>query len=125
MKPNLAIWIMVVANAFAAIGLLAAWPWQTGVRGMLFFMLGIVHIVLAAGLWRMKNWARILMVCYALFQFAGLSIGTMITLALVQADGLTAGATRFLALAAAGLPLLLWALIYLLRPAGQSMFAGR
>jgi hypothetical protein len=124
MRPNIAIWVMVVANALAAIGLLAAWPWQSGVRGMLFFIVGTIHVALAIGLWRMKNWARILMICYALFQFTGLSIGTMITLAFVQADGFTPDSARFLLLAAVGLPLLLWALIYLLRPTGQSLFVG-
>ena len=88
------------------------------------FIVGTIHVALAIGLWRMKNWARILMICYALFQFTGLSIGTMITLAFVQADGLAPDAARFLLLAAVGLPLLLWALIYLLRPAGQSLFTG-
>lgn len=124
-KPNPSIWFMIVANVLAAAGLLTAWPWQTGVRGMLFLTVGIVHGVLAMGLWRMHNWARILMICYSAFQFAGLSIGTMIRLALVQADGFTPDAGRFLLLAAIGLPLLLWAMVYLLRPEGQSLFAGR
>lgn len=121
-KPNLAVWIMVAANAAAAIGLLAAWPWQSGLRGMLFLIVGMVHVVLTVGLWRMKNWARILMICYALFQFAGLSIATVVTLALVQEDGLTPGARLELVLAGVVLPLLLWAAIYLLRPAGQALF---
>ncbi|MGH8632330.1 MAG: hypothetical protein ACREU7_16395, partial [Burkholderiales bacterium] len=106
MKPNSAIWFMVVANAIAAAGLLAAWPWQTGARGMLFFITGVVHLVLAAGLWRMRNWARILMICYAAFQFAALSIAAMTALALVMADGFTAAAGNRLLLAALGLPLL-------------------
>lgn len=125
MKPAFAIRFLVVANALAAVGLLAAWPWQTGVRGMLFFVIGIVHVVLAAGLWGKRNWARILMICYAAFQFAGLTIGTMIRLALVQADGLSPDAAGFLLLAAVALPLLLWAMVYLLRAAGQSQFAAR
>ena len=92
---------------------------------MLFLVVGVVHLVLATGLWRMKNWARILMICYAAFQFAALSLAAMTVLVLVIADGLTADARNRLLLAALGLPLLLWALIYLLRPAGQALFIRR
>ncbi len=116
---------MVVANMVAALGFLAAWPWATGQRGMLFFIAGIVHAVLAAGLWRMKNWARILMIGGALFQFTGLLTGVIIRAALVQAGDLVPDATLFFLLAAVSLPLLLWAPIYLLRPAGEALFTGR
>lgn len=92
---------------------------------MLFFLMALVHVALAAGLWRMKNWARILMICYAAFQFAALSVATLTALALMTADGFTTATRIRLLLAAIGLPLLLWAVIYLLRPAGQALFVRR
>lgn len=92
---------------------------------MLFFLMALVHVVLATGLWRMKNWARILMICYAAFQFAALSVATLTALALMTADGFTTATRIRLLLAAIGLPLLLWAVIYLLRPAGQALFVRR
>jgi hypothetical protein len=125
MKRNAAIWVLVIANVLAAIGLLVSWPWQSGLRGMFFFVFGLLHIVLAAGLWRLQNWARILMIAYALFQLTGLGIWTLITLAMVQMDGSTPESTRLFLLAGVALPLLLWAVIYLLRPAGQSLFLER
>ena len=124
-KPNLPILFMVAGNALAAVGLLSAWPWQTGPRGMLFFLLAVVHVVLAAGLWRMKRWARVLMIGYAAFQFAALSVAALTALALVMADGLSAPTRNRLLLAAIGLPVLLWAALYLLRPTGQALFARR
>ena len=125
MKRPLPLWFLVAANIAAAAGFLAAWPWQTGLRGMLFLPMGIVHLVLAAGLWSMRNWARILMICYAALQLAALSVATLSALVLAMAGGLTAGAHNRLLLAALGLPLLLWTLIYLLRPAGQALFVRR
>ena len=73
----------------------------------------------------MKNWARILMIGGALFQFTGLLTGVIIRAALVQAGDLVPDATLFFLLAAVSLPLLLWAPIYLLRPAGEALFTGR
>ena len=124
MKRNAAIWVLVLGNAAAAIGLLGSWPWQTGLRGLFFFMFGLLHIVLAVGLWGLHNWARVLMIAYALFQLAGLTIWTMISIAMVEMDGWTPEARHTVALAAVALPLLLWALIYLLRPAGQARFSS-
>lgn len=125
MKRNAAIWVLVAGNAIAAVGLLASWPWQDGLRGFFFFTFGLLHIGLAVGLWKVQNWARVLMIAYALFQLVGLGIWTLITLAMVDVDGMTPDAARLFVLAGIALPLLAWALVYLLRPSGQAPFVQR
>jgi hypothetical protein len=123
MKRPFALWFLVGVNAVAAIVLFIASPLQnSGNRGLAFAILAAAHTVLAAGLaWR-RNWARVLMLIYAVFQFAGLTIGVVVAAAFVQADGWTPYHAMLFVVAAVVLPLLLWATLYLLGPAGQALF---
>jgi sulfite exporter TauE/SafE len=106
--------VLVAVNALAALTLLIMFPQYTGGRALLYLCVGILHGVLGIGLFLQANWARVLMIVYALFQVAGMSLWALIGLMTLVAQPLSAEKAQFLVLAAVAIPFLSWSVFYLL-----------
>ena len=113
-KPT-GIKILVVVNALTAIALLIMSPQYAGGRALLYLCFGILHGVLAFGLFYRLNWASVVMIAYALFQMCGMGLWSLIGLMTLVAEPLTAGKAQFFALSAIAIPFLAWSALYLLR----------
>ena len=107
--------ILVTVNALTAIALLLMFPQYTGGRALLYLCAGLLHGVLAFGLFHRYNWARIVMIVYALLQAAGMSLWSLIGLMTLMIEPLGRDKAQFLALAAVAIPFLVWTIVYLLR----------
>ncbi|UCH49186.1 MAG: hypothetical protein JSU95_05205 [Betaproteobacteria bacterium] len=107
--------VLVIVNAFGALVLLAMFTQYSGGRALLYLCVGILHGVLALGLFRRYVWASIVMIIYALFQVAGMALWSLIGLMTLAAEPLTPAKAQFLLLSAVVIPFLGWAAIYLLR----------
>ncbi len=107
--------LLIAVNALAALALLAMFPQYTGGRALLYLCVGILHAVLAFGLFRNYGWAIIVMIVYALFQATGMGVWSLIGLMTLVAEPLTPAKTQFLLFAAVAIPFLVWAALYLLR----------
>ena len=107
--------VLVAVNALAALALLAMFPQYTGGRALLYLSVGILHTVLALGLFRSYAWASIVMIVYALFQVAGMAIWSLIGIMTLVAEPITPEKAQFLVFAALAIPFLVWAALYLLR----------
>ena len=126
--------VLIVVNALVALTLLALislislfpqFPQYTGGRALLYLCAGILHSVLALGLYLRKGWASIVMIAYALFQIAGMGLWSLIGLMTLAVEPLSEDKARFLILAAVTIPFLTWTVVYLLRqlqkaPASES-----
>jgi hypothetical protein len=106
--------VLVGVNAITAIALLIMFPQYSGARALLYLFIGLLHAVLAAGLYFQSNWARVLMIVYALFQVAGMSLWALIGLMTLVAQPLSTEKAQFLVLAAVAIPFLAWSVFYLL-----------
>ncbi len=106
--------VLVAVNAITAIALLIMFPQYSGARALLYLFIGLLHAVLAAGLYFQSNWARVLMIVYALFQVAGMSLWALIGLMTLVAQPLSTEKAQFLGLAAVAIPFLAWSVFYLL-----------
>ena len=107
--------VLVTVNAVAAIILLIMSPLYPGGRGLLYLCAGILHAVLALGLFRAYNWARVIMIIYALFQAVGMSLWSLIGLMTLAVQPMTAAKAGFLGFALVAVPFLVWSVVYLLR----------
>lgn len=107
--------VLITVNAITALALLAMFPQYTGGRALLYLCAGILHGVLAGGLFFRYGWASIVMIAYALFQAVGMGLWSLIGLMTLVAEPLTEEKARFLMLAAVAIPFLVWAALYLLR----------
>ena len=107
--------VLIAVNALAAILLLAMFPQYSGGRALLYLCVGILHGVLAFGLFQRYGWASIVMIVYALFQAAGMALWSLIGIMTLVAEPLTPAKAQFLLFAAVAIPFLAWAAIYLLK----------
>lgn len=107
--------VLIAANALVALVLLAMFPQYTGGRALLYLCTGILHSVLALGLYLRQGWASIVMIAYALFQIAGMGLWALIGLMTLAAEPLSKEKAQFLILAAVVIPFLSWTVVYLLR----------
>lgn len=107
--------LLIAVNALVALTLLAMFPQYTGGRALLYLCAGILHGVLALGLYLRKGWASIVMIAYALFQIAGMGLWSLIGLMTLAVEPLSEEKARFLILAAVVIPFLTWTVVYLLR----------
>jgi len=107
--------ILITVNALAAVVLLAMFPQYSGGRALLYLCVGILHGVLAFGLFQRYGWASIVMIVYALFQVAGMTLWSLIGIMTLVAEPLTPAKAQFLLFAAFAIPFLSWAAIYLLK----------
>ena len=106
--------VLVAVNALAALTLLVMFPQYTGGRALLYLCVGLLHGLLGIGLYFQANWARVLMIVYALFQVAGMGLWSLIGLMTLVAQPLSTEKAQFLILAAVAIPFLSWSAIYLL-----------
>jgi len=106
--------LLVVVNALVALTLLLMFLQYTGGRALLYLCAGILHAVLALGLYLRQGWASIVMIAYALFQIAGMGLWALIGLMTLAVEPLSEEKARFLILAAVAIPFLSWAVVYLL-----------
>ena len=106
--------VLVAVNALTALSLLIMFPQYSGGRALLYLCVGLLHGLLGAGLYFQANWARVLMIVYALFQVAGMSLWSLIGLMTLVAQPLSTDKAQFLALAAVTIPFLTWSVLYLL-----------
>jgi len=106
--------ILVTVNALTAIALLVMFPQYSGGRALLYLCFGILHGVLAFGLFFRFNWASVVMIAYALFQVAGMGLWSLIGLMTLVAEPLTAEKAQFFGLSAVAIPFLVWSALYLL-----------
>jgi hypothetical protein len=113
--------VLVAVNALVALALLVMFPQYSGGRALLYLCVGLLHGLLAAGLYFRSNWACVLMIVYALFQVAGMGLWSLIGLMTLVAEPLSTEKAQFLALAAIAIPFLSWSAFYLL---GQLRKAG-
>ena len=107
--------VLVVVNALVAVALLTMFPQYSGGRALLYLCVGILHGVLAFGVFQRYTWASIIMIIYALFQIAGMGLWSLIGLMTLVAEPLSEEKLQFLLFAAVAIPFLAWAAIYLLR----------
>ena len=107
--------VIIAVNALAAIVLIAMFPQYSGGRALLYLCVGILHGVLAFGLFRRYGWASVVMIVYALFQVAGMALWSLIGIMTLVAEPLTPPKAQFLLFAAVAIPFLSWAAIYLLK----------
>lgn len=107
--------VLIAVNALAALVLFVMFPQYSGGRALLYLGVGILHGVLAAGMFLRQNWASIVMIVYALFQVAGMTLWSLIGLMTLVAEPLTPGKAQFLIFAAFAIPFLAWAALYLLK----------
>ena len=113
-RRPLGIKVLVSVNILAAISLLVMFPQYTGGRALLYLCVGSLHALLGVALYFQFNWARIMMIVYALFQVAGMSLWSLIGLMTLVAQPLSPDKARFLLLAAVAIPFLAWSVFYLL-----------
>jgi len=106
--------VLIAVNALVALALLIMFPQYTGGRALLYLCVGLLHGVLGIGLYFQTNWARVLMIVYALFQIAGMSLWSVIGLMTLVAQPLSTEKAQFLALAVVAIPFLAWSVFYLL-----------
>lgn len=106
--------VLVAVNALAALALLIMVPQYTGGRALLYLCVGLLHGLLGVGLYLQSNWARVLMIVYALFQVAGMGLWSLIGLMTLVAQPLSSEKAQFLVLAAIAIPFLSWSAFYLL-----------
>lgn len=111
----LGIKILIAVNFAAAAVLLLMVPHYSGGRALLYLCVGLLHGLLGIGLYLRQNWARIVMIVYALFQSVGMALWSLIGLMTLMAEPLDADKAAFLAFSAVAIPFLFWAGIYLLR----------
>ena len=114
-KRALGIRILIIANACAALAMLAMAPQYSGGRSLLYLCVGLMHGLLAAGIFFRYNWARVVTVVYALFQAAGMALWSLIGLLTLMAEPLDRDKAAFLLLSALIIPFLVWSVVYLLR----------
>ena len=107
--------ILVAVNALTALILLIMFPQYSGGRALLYLCVGILHAILAGGLFFRFNWASVVMIVYALFQAVGMGLWSLIGLMTLVAEPLTEEKAQFLGLAAVAIPFLVWSVLYLLR----------
>ncbi|MGD2139654.1 MAG: hypothetical protein PVH25_04600 [Burkholderiales bacterium] len=107
--------VLIAVNALAALVLLIMAPQYSGGRALLYLCAGLLHGVLAAGLFFDFGWASIVMIAYALFQVAGMSLWSLIGIMTLAIEPLSQAKAQFLILAAAAIPFLAWSAMYLLR----------
>ena len=107
--------VLIAVNAVVAIILLAMTPQYAGGRALLYLCVGLLHGVLALGLYLRYGWARIVMIIYAVFQSAGMALWSLIGLMTLIAEPLDRTKATFLMLSVVTVPFLIWAIIYLLR----------
>lgn len=107
--------VLITVNAITALVLLVMFPQYTGGRALLYLCAGILHGILATGLFLRQGWASIVMIAYALFQVAGMGLWSLIGLMTLVAEPLSGEKAQFLILSAVAIPFLVWAAIYLLR----------
>lgn len=92
----------------------------------MYLCVGLLHVVLAVGLYLRYGWARIAMIIYAVFQSAGMALWSLIGLMTLIAEPLDRAKATFLMLSAIAVPFLIWAIIYLLRQiAAETVDAAR
>ncbi len=106
--------VLIAVNALVAVALLIMFPQYTGGRALLYLCMGLLHGVLGIGLYLQTNWGRVLMIVYALFQVAGMSLWSLIGLMTLVAQPLSTEKAQFLVLAAVAIPFLSWSVFYLL-----------
>jgi hypothetical protein len=107
--------VLIAVNALTALFLLVMFPQYTGGRALLYLCAGILHTLLALGLYLRQGWASIVMVAYALFQVVGMVLWALIGLMTLAIEPLSEEKTQFLILAAVIVPFLIWTIFYLLR----------
>jgi hypothetical protein len=62
--------------------------------GVLLVVVGVIALVIGVGLWRLRNWARLIMMTLLILQFLGSAIGTIWAGAHRQTAVLEAAAIR-------------------------------
>ena len=107
--------ILIVVNALTAVVLLVMSPQYAGGRALLYLCFGVLHGVLAFGLFYRFNWASVVMIAYALFQMCGMGLWSLIGLITLVAEPLTPAKAQFFGLSAVAIPFLAWSALYLLR----------
>lgn len=119
-KPLL---VIVAANVAALAFFLAVFPSQSGGPAIACLGLVLLHALIAGGLlWRM-NWARGLMLAYALFQIAAVATAAVVAVLSLQLKPFTTWTATQLILAAVLIPFLWWTSAYLMRESTRVLFA--
>lgn len=114
--------IIVAANVAAMVFFIIAFPTQSGGPAIACIGLVILHALIAVGLlWRM-NWARGLMIAYALFQIAAVATAAVVAILSLQLKPFTTWTATQLILAAVLIPFLWWASAYLMRDTTRALF---
>ncbi len=116
--------VLVAANVAGAVFFAIACPGETGGRAIACTALVLVHATLAFGLYHTYNWARVIMLIYALFQIAGLATAAVVALLMLQAKPFTAWTGVMFGLALVLIPFLSWACTYLMRESTRDRFTS-
>ena len=115
--------IIVAANIAALVFFLVVYPSQSGGPAMACLGLVLLHALIAGGLlWRM-NWARGLMLAYALFQIAAVATAAVVAVLSLQLKPFSIWTATQLILAAVLIPFLWWTSAYLMRESTRVLFA--
>ena len=115
MNRPVGIRVLIAVNTLTALALLAMCPQYSGGRALLYLVVGMLHALLGFALYRGYNWARVVMIIYALFQVAGMGLWSLIGIMTLAAEPLSNEKAQFLGFAAIAIPFLAWSVIYLLR----------
>jgi len=107
--------VLIAVNALTALFLLVMFPQYTGGRALLYLCAGILHALLALGLYLRQGWASIVMIAYALLQLTGMVLWALIGLMTLAIEPMSDEKAQFLVLAAVVVPFLIWTVLYLLR----------
>ncbi|SRR5581483_8826508 len=116
--------VLIAANFLAAAGFAIGSLPATGDRFIGCLVLAPLHVLLGFALWRGYRWGRILMLLYAVFQGAALTVGSVISILMLAGQPPTANTYGILGLAVFLIPFLIWTAVYLARapspPAARS-----
>ena len=117
-----ALLVIAAVNFAAALFFLAALPAQDGGRVIACIGLVVVHLLIGGGLLLRMNWARALMLVYALFQIAALATAAVVAILSLQLKPFTAWTATILVLTLVLIPFLVWGSRYLLRETTRALF---
>lgn len=121
-KPPIPLLIIVAANIAAMIFFLIVFPSQSGGPAIACLGLVLLHALIAGGLLLRMNWARGLMLAYALFQIAAVATAAVVAVLSLQLKPFTTWTATQLILAAVLIPFLWWASAYLMRESTRLLF---
>lgn len=118
-KPLL---VIATANIAAALICLGVLPSQGGARAAGTLALAMLYGVIAGGLLWRRNWARGLMLAWALFQIGALATGSAVEVLMLQMKPFSAWTALLWIISLVLIPFLWWASVWLLRERTRSLF---